>query len=401
MMLPDSSELATDMPRMDSSSGTDRKTSVRERLQQQLGHQYRILRELALGGTARIFLATEVGLERTVVLKVLPAELAAGIDGKRFRREIDLIARLQHPHLIPLLNAGTAGAEGEAGDEGSARTAVGGAMPWFSMPWAEGETLREAINPGHALETVKALRILREIASALAYAHARGVVHRDIKPENVLLSGGVAMVSDFGFARALDEASESTVESGKRITTVSQALGTPAYMAPEQVNASLLVDHKADIYAFGCLAYELFTGNPPFVKPTLRETLSAQVTEEPDDLRQKRPDLPVTLSRVIMQCLNKDPLKRPHSATVIIRTIDSLGSPMDASEPGNVRAKKPAAMTIGAFEGTTPAQHAKQPRHGKPATGRMRKVILVGIAVLAALAVYAALGALNAHLRLR
>lgn len=400
-MPPDSSELATSKPQTGHTSGVDRKTSVRERLQQQLGDQYRILRELALGGTARIFLATEVGLDRTVVLKVLPAELATGIDGERFRREIDLVARLQHPHLIPLLNAGTARAGAETGTADLAGTALSAAMPWFSMPWAEGETLRETIRPGQPLETVQALRILREIASALAYAHARGVVHRDIKPENVLLSGGVTMVSDFGFARALDKASETAVQNGKRITTVGQALGTPAYMAPEQVNASLLVDHKADIYAFGCLAYELFTGNPPFVKPTLRETLSAQVTEEPDDLGQKRPDLPVTLRNVIMQCLNKDPLKRPHSATVVIRTIDSLGSPTDASEPGNVRARESAAKATDSYDGSATTQSARQTRQGESATGRMRRVILVGIAVLAALAVYAALGALNSHLRLR
>lgn len=288
-------------------------SDLRSRLERELGESYAIQRELGGGGSAKVFLATERSLDRPVVLKVLAPEATVGVDGERFRREILIAARLQHPHLVPLLQAGTVNAE--AGDR---------AMRWFSMPFVEGQTLREQLQRRGRFALTDGLRLLRELASALMYAHARGIVHRDIKPENILFSGDAAMIADFGVAKALDDASDGALKSGKRVTTVSMALGTPAYMSPEQINRAPMVDHKADLYAFGCLAYELFAGAPPLERESLRATMAAQVQDPPPPLRDVRPDLPEVLTSVIMRCLHKDPLQRPHSASVVVKVIDEL-----------------------------------------------------------------------------
>jgi serine/threonine-protein kinase len=299
------------------SAASDR--SFRERLHRSLGDAYVIIRELGGGGSARVFLATEIALERTVVLKVLPAELTAGIDGTRFHREILIAARLQHPHLVPLLNAGEPAADEPHG--------AGSALRWYAMPFVEGQTLREHLQLRGTLPLHEALRLLRELASALAYAYAKGVVHRDIKPENILLSDGVAMIADFGVAKALEDASAEAVSSGRRLTTVGMILGTPAYMAPEQVNNAHVVDHKADLYALACVAYEILTGAPPFVRPSLRATMAAQVSTAPTPLTQLRTDVPAPLADMLMRCLEKDPRQRPHSATAVVKVLDGLSAP--------------------------------------------------------------------------
>jgi eukaryotic-like serine/threonine-protein kinase len=295
--------------------------SLRTRLQRQIGEQYVVERELGGGGSSRIFLAREVSLDRPVVFKVLPPELLEAVDAERFRREIHIAARLQHPHLVPLLNAGE---PPSLGDRESLR--------WFSMPYIQGQTLRERLGTALPMALPESLRLLREVAAGLAYAHARGVVHRDLKPDNILLSDDAAMIADFGVAKALDEASSEAVQHGKRVTTASMALGTPAYMAPEQVNHAMQVDHKVDIYAWGCVAYELFAGTPPLARSSLRATLAAQVHDTPPALHDQRPDLPLPLVDLVMRCLAKDPLQRPHSATVILRTIDALTAPSPAPE---------------------------------------------------------------------
>jgi serine/threonine-protein kinase len=290
--------------------------ALRERLQLQLGTTFVISRELGGGGSSRVYLATESALERPVVLKVLPPELTVGVDAERFRREILFAARLQHPHLVPLLSAGSF-------DDELATSAV----RWYSMPYVDGKTLRELLVQRGPLPLTEALRLLRELATALAYAHARGVVHRDIKPENVLMSDGLAMIADFGVAKALDDASDDALRTGKRVTTVSVTLGTPAYMAPEQVSSAKIVDHKADLYAFGCVAYELLTGEAPLARPTLRATLAAQLSEKPVPLLERRRDVPRPIADVIMRCLEKDPQQRPFSASVIVRELDGLTQP--------------------------------------------------------------------------
>lgn len=287
--------------------------SLRERLQRQLGGAYVITRELSGGGSAHVLLATEVALERNVVLKVLPPQLTEGVDGDRFRREILIAARLQHPHLVPLLSAG------DVLDPVSGKS-----LRWFTMPYVDGLSLRDQLNVRGTMPLPAALRLIRELATALAYAHARGVVHRDIKPENILLSDGVSMITDFGVAKALDDASDEALNTGRRVTTVSMTLGTPAYMAPEQVNNARIVDHKADLYAFACVAYEMLTGAPPFVRPSLRATMAAQLHDVPASVAKARPDVPPAVSDVLMRCLEKDPLQRPHSATTVVKVLDEL-----------------------------------------------------------------------------
>ncbi len=273
-----------------------------------LGEGFAVERELEGAGASHVFLAEERALGRRVVVKMLPKELTSGVNAERFRREIAVAARLQHPHLVPLLTAGVA---------------TSADVPWFSMPYVEGESLRELIVRRAPLSVVTAARLMREIASALAYAHARGIVHRDIKPENVLLSDGVAMITDFGVAMAVDTAMAGS-KSGRRLTGAGVTLGTPAYSPPEQIASAGTVDHRADIYSFGCVAYELLTGSPPFAGRSLRDLLAAQVKEAPKPLEFHRQGLPPALSAIVMRCLEKDPELRPDSASEIVRVIDGL-----------------------------------------------------------------------------
>src|SRR6184192_3198931 len=195
---------------------------------------------------SRVFLAQEVRLGRQVVVKVLPPEMAAGVSAERFEREIQLAAKLQHPHIVPLL---TAGAQGD--------------LLYYVMPHIAGESLRARIAHERALPIGETVRILRDVCDALAYAHGHGVVHRDIKPDNVLLSGKHSLVTDFGVAKAVAESTGSTA-----LTSMGVALGTPAYMAPEQAAGDPSTDHRADIYAVGALAYEMLAGRPPFIGPS-------------------------------------------------------------------------------------------------------------------------------------
>ena len=256
---------------------------------------------------SRVYVATERALGRQVVIKLLPPDLAAGVSTERFKREIQLAARLQHPHIVPLLTAGESDG-----------------LPYFTMPYVEGESLRVRLAKRGEMPVAEAIRVLREIASALAYAHAHGVVHRDIKPENVLLSGGAAMVTDFGVAKALS--ASTTAEHGV-VTSVGVALGTPAYMAPEQASADPSVDHRADVYAFGILAYELLTGHTPFGGRAPRGLLAAHVTEAPEPIQKRRASLPPGLSALVMRCLEKRPADRPQSAEEIVHALDDLATP--------------------------------------------------------------------------
>ena len=277
-------------------------------LQTSLGTSYTIERELGGGGMSRVYVAVEHALGRQVVVKLLPPDLAAGVSTERFKREIQLAARLQHPHIVPLLAAGESDG-----------------LPYFTMPYVEGESLRARLATRGEMPVAEAVRLLREIASALAYAHAHGVVHRDIKPENVLLSGGAAMVTDFGVAKAL-------TESGT-LTSAGIALGTPTYMAPEQASADPIVDHRADVYAFGILAYELLTGQTPFVGRTAQALLAAHVTESPDPIEKRRASLPPALAALVMRCLEKRPADRPQTAAEIVNALDALTTPSGGMPP--------------------------------------------------------------------
>ena len=280
--------------------------TLRDRLQHTLGTTFTIERELGGGGMSRVFLATETAFARRVVVKVLPAEMSGQLSVERFKREISIAARLQHAHIVPLLAAGE----------------VDG-LPYFTMPFVEGESLRAQLNAQREISVADAVRMLREIASALSYAHAHDVVHRDIKPDNVLLSGGAAMVTDFGVAKALHSANSTNSEG---LTSVGMSLGTPAYMSPEQATADPLVDHRADIYAWGMLAYELLTGQSPFAGRTPRQMVAAQVTEAPEDIRKRRADLPLALAQLVMRSIEKAPDSRPQSADELVRALDAPGT---------------------------------------------------------------------------
>ncbi|HEX7546812.1 MAG TPA: serine/threonine-protein kinase [Gemmatimonadaceae bacterium] len=271
---------------------------------------YILERELTGGGMSRVFLARERSLNRQVVIKVLPPELAAGVNRERFRQEIQLAAQLQHPHIVPLYAAG------EYGD-----------LLYYTMPFIEGESLKHAIHEHGATKkpfTVREIvRILHDVSDALAYAHARGVIHRDIKPGNVLRSGSHAVVTDFGVAKAI---SASMPSAG--MTTSGMAIGTPAYMAPEQLAGDPAADHRVDIYAMGLLAYELLTGEGPFNETSPQATLAAQMTRNPQPVGRKRPDAPPALAALVMKCLAKTPEQRPQHASELVAAFDamSLGS---------------------------------------------------------------------------
>jgi serine/threonine-protein kinase len=280
---------------------------LREQLQISLGDAYKIERELVGGGMSRVFVAEEKALGRRVVVKVLHLEAAGQVSLERFRREVAFVAQLQHPHIVPLLTAGETGG-----------------LAFFTMPYIQGESLRARLSKSGELPVNEAVRILREVATALAFAHSAGVVHRDIKPDNVLLAGGAAMVSDFGVAKALISSSTAGDAEG---TTLGLALGTPAYMSPEQASADPLVDYRADIYAWGVLAYELLTGSTPFAGRSARAVLAAHVAEEVEPIGRRRPNLPVALENLVMRCLEKRAADRPQTAEELVRALDELATP--------------------------------------------------------------------------
>ena len=283
-------------------------SSLQEQLQRTLGDAYLLERELGGGGMSRVFVALERILDRRVVVKVLLPDLAAGVNVERFRREIQLAAQLQHPHIVPLLSAGEA--------EG---------LPYFIMPFVTGESLRARVTREGEFPVVETTRILRDVVSALAYAHGRGVIHRDVKPDNVLLSGGVAVVTDFGVAKAVSASSGSEGQTG--LTSMGVALGTPAYMAPEQATANPNTDHRADIYALGVVAYEMLTGSPPFGGRSPQQVLAAHVVEEPEPVERRRPAVPPMLAMLVRDCLAKRPADRPQTAVEVMQMLDAIATP--------------------------------------------------------------------------
>jgi len=283
-------------------------TDLRNHLQAALGSSYTIERELGGGGMSRVFLAEETALGRRVVVKLLPSELSGSVSVARFRREIALAARLQHPHIVPLLAAGEVDGQ-----------------PYYTMPYIEGESLRAELARGE-LSIAATISILRDLAKALEYAHARGVTHRDVKPDNVLLAGSSAMLADLGVAKALSAAAED-----RPLTSVGVSVGTPAYMAPEQAAADPTTDSRADIYAFGAVAYEMLAGQPPFSGRSAQAMLAAHATLAPLPLATLRPATPPRLADLVMRCLEKRPGDRPQSAADLLRVLDAVGTPADGS----------------------------------------------------------------------
>jgi eukaryotic-like serine/threonine-protein kinase len=273
-------------------------------LQRELGSSYQLGHELA-GGMSRVFVADEVALGRKVVVKVLPPDMAAGVSQERFRREIQLAARLQHPHIVPLLAAG----------------ALGDVL-YYVMPLVEGESLRARLAREGELPVADALHIIRDVADALAYAHEQGIVHRDIKPDNILLSRGHALVTDFGVAKALTASATS-----ETLTSLGIALGTPAYMAPEQAAADTHVDQRADLYSLGVVGYEMLIGRPPFVGTNAAGLLRAHVTQTPDNLATHRASVPPAVSTLVMRCLEKRAADRWQTAGELVAQLDAVVTP--------------------------------------------------------------------------
>jgi serine/threonine-protein kinase len=280
--------------------------SLADQIRDTLGSSFTVERELGGGGMSRVFVAYDQTLERRVVVKVLAPELMADVNAERFRREILVVAGLQHPHNVPVLSAG----------EMAGR-------PYLVMPFVEGESLRARIARGGPMRIIDAVGVLRDVARALAYAHERGIVHRDIKPDNVLIHAGSAVVADFGVAKALDVARRTPgLASQGTLTAAGASLGTPGYMAPEQIAADPNADYRVDIYAFGVTAYEALAGKGPFHGRAPHALLAAHLSEQPPALGDLRPEIPTALATLVMRCLEKDPGRRPQNAQQILTALE-------------------------------------------------------------------------------
>ena len=277
-------------------------------LTEALAGRYAIEREIGAGGMALVYVAEDLKHRRQVAIKVLRPELAATIGPDRFLREIEIAARLSHPHILPLFDSGAAGE-----------------VLYYVMPFVSGESLRSKLARERRLHTDDALRLTREIASALGYAHQQGIVHRDIKPENILLADGIALVADFGIARALRSSRANGGSANSTLTVSGLALGTPAYMSPEQFTADE-VDGRSDLYSLGCVLFEMLAGEPPFTARTADALLRMHLTTEPRSLSEIRPTVPVGLARVVAKMLAKDPADRFQSAAQLAEAVATVVS---------------------------------------------------------------------------
>jgi serine/threonine protein kinase/tetratricopeptide (TPR) repeat protein len=282
------------------SSDANGMMELRDRLRSALADRYGVDREVGRGGMATVYLAQDLKHGRQVALKVLHPELAVTLGSERFLREIRIAARLQHPHILPLYDSGQA-------DE----------LLYYVMPFVEGESLRDRLNRDGQLPVEEAVRIARDMAAALDYAHRHGVVHRDIKPENVMLHEGEATVTDFGIAKAVSAA------GGENLTATGMAVGTPAYMSPEQATGEE-PDGRTDIYSLGCVLYEMLTGEAPFSAPTVQALIMKRLTDPVPSARTTRPVITAELDLVVRKALAKEPDERFSSGAQLVQ---ALGSP--------------------------------------------------------------------------
>ena len=298
------------------------------RLQAALVARYALDRELGHGGMATVYLAQDLKHGRPVAIKVLRPELAAALGAERFLREIEIAARLTHPHILPLHDSGEANG-----------------FLYYVMPYLEGESLRDRLNREPQLPVEEAVRIAREVASALSYAHSHDVVHRDIKPENILLSGGEAVVADFGIARALVAA------GADKLTDTGLAVGTPGYMSPEQAMAEPRIDGRADTYALGCVLYEMLAGHPPFLGTTAQEILARHTLDPVPPLRTIRREVPPAVEQAVLRALAKSPADRFPSAAAFSEALTQVGAPPSfarlAARPAVFVAAGVAALVAG------------------------------------------------------
>jgi eukaryotic-like serine/threonine-protein kinase len=257
-------------------------------LQAALADRYRIGRELGHGGTATVYLAQDLRLDRSIALKVLYPELALTVGVQRFLREIRIMTRLRHPHILPLFDSGEAG-EGRL---------------WYTMPYVEGETLRQRLIRQQQLPLEETLRIAADVLSALGCAHEQGIIHRDIKPENILLERGEAVLADFGVAHAI------SIATSDRLTGTGFRVGTPAYMSPEQAAGRLEIDGRTDLYSLGCILYESLAGERPFPGPTSLPGITQRLAVRPPSLRIWQPTIPKMVEHAIERALAPDPAER-------------------------------------------------------------------------------------------
>jgi serine/threonine protein kinase len=264
---------------------------VLDRLKAALADRYTVERELGSGGMAVVYLAQDLRHERRVAIKVLRPELTSVVAAERFLREIKLTAALAHPHILPVHDSGEA--------EG---------FLYYVMPYVEGESLREKLNREKRLSVDEAVRIAREVADALSYAHEQKLLHRDIKPENVLLEAGHAVVADFGIARALSEA------AGDRLTDTGVSIGTPAYMSPEQAAGEREIGEGSDLYSLACVLYEMLTGEPPITDPSVRKVVSRKILGDFRPVREVRREVPAEVDAAVSEALATEPAERFASA---------------------------------------------------------------------------------------
>ena len=326
-----------------------------------LGDRYKIERELGQGGMARVYLALDLKHSRNVAVKVIRPELAASLGRERFLREIGIAARLSHPNIVPLYDSGDANG-----------------VLYFVMPYESGQSLRQRLDRSKPLPASEYVSVLRDVARALAYAHEQGVVHRDVKPDNVMLSGGAAVVTDFGIAKAVSIAQGASGNT-TTLTQSGSGIGTPTYMAPEQAVGDPTTDHRADLYAFGCLAYELISGAPPFHDLSIHQLVAAHVATPPVPLLTVQPDVPESIAIVVMQCLAKDPSERPQSADQILEAFErasAIGAPRGVATPHS----NPSADEVSQQSGSG-AHTSMRPA---PPPGRSRRAVaLAGLLLLA------------------
>jgi tRNA A-37 threonylcarbamoyl transferase component Bud32/tetratricopeptide (TPR) repeat protein len=319
-----------------------------QRLGATLGDAYQIERELGGGGMSRVYLAHERALGRRVVVKVLPPELAAEVDVERFRREVQIVAQLGHPNIIPVL--ATCEADG---------------LLYYTMPFVAGESLKERLARERQLSLTEAIQIAREVASALDYAHRQGVFHRDIKPANILLEDGHAVVADFGIARAVAKA------SAQLITSSGLVVGTPQYMSPEQASGEREVDGRSDIYSLGCVLYEMLAGEPPFAGPTAQAVIAKRFAGPPLDVRVLRPAVPRAVCDVLVLALAAAPADRYPSAREFAA---ALAAAMHAA---------PDAEVVTAARGPAPAAFPQSNDTGAAWRRPTRRLVAVVVAVTA------------------
>ncbi len=325
---------------------------VPSRLQAALAGAYALERELGRGGMATVYLAQDMKHDRPVALKVLHPELAASLGPERFLREIKLAARLQHPHIMTVLDSGESAGQ-----------------LWFTMPYIEGESLRDRLTRERQLPVVEAVRLTREAALALDFAHRQGVIHRDIKPENILLVDGQALVADFGIARAVGAA------AGPQLTETGMSVGTPAYMSPEQAVGDKGLDARTDIYSLGTVLYEMLAGETPFTAPTAQAMIARRFTETPRPLQQLRETVPDAVAQAVARALAKAPADRFGTAAEFARALDPAGATASSPTRGAAAPASSPAPT-----GANPASALRLRR--RPAALGLALGFLIGVGVL-------------------